>query len=288
MSQGFHIERFMDASGKVDLSDIKWSDVPKHKMTPEAIRTLTYFLKTEGSTFFYVKALMHTKASIEEPELAPFLCVWMYEEEFHGRAFRQFLEAYGVDVPTSYRAEMFSKRSFGERIDELGAVALSRMFPEEWPAVHMTWGVIQEFTTYMAYQALIDRINHPILNVICQRIMKQELKHYAFYKEHARKRLINKPRAQKVTSYALKIGWTPVGDGMCDTEDSIHAIRHLFDGTEGTICDLIDRKTRELPGLEWFDLMTKFAQRHNIGKAPASWMPDQVKSGLDESAIAAE
>jgi hypothetical protein len=278
----------MDGSGKVDLSDINWSDVPKHRMTPEAIRTLTYFLMTEGSTFFYVKALMKTKACFEEPELAPFLCVWMYEEEFHGRAFRKFLEAYGVDVPETYRSDMFMKRSFGEKFDEIGQVAVSRMFPNEWPAVHMTWGVIQEYTTYCAYQALIDRINHPILNVICQRIMKQELKHYAFYKEHARKRLVNNPRAQKVTTYALKLAWTPVGDGMCEKEESIHAIQFLFDGVHGSAPDLIDRKTRELPGLEWFDLFTRFTRDHKIGKAPREWFPDRVNLDSPEGAIAAE
>jgi hypothetical protein len=129
MSNGFPIDRFMDGSGKVDLSDIDWSEVPKYELTPEAIRTLTYFLKTEGSTFFYVKALMKTKASVEEPDVAPFLCVWMYEEEFHGRAFKKFLQAYGVDVPDSYRAEMFANRSAGERVDELGQTVLSRIFP---------------------------------------------------------------------------------------------------------------------------------------------------------------
>ena len=62
MAELFEIDRFMDASGKVDLSDIDWAEVPKYPMTPEALRTLRYFMVTEGSTFFYVKALMKTKA----------------------------------------------------------------------------------------------------------------------------------------------------------------------------------------------------------------------------------
>jgi hypothetical protein len=112
--------------------------------------------------------------------------------------------------------------------------------------------------------------------------MKQELKHYAFYKEHARKRLVDSPRAQQVTTYALKLAWTPVGDGMCDKEDSARVIQHLFDGLDGHVCDLIDRKTRELPGLEWFDLFTRFARDHKIGKAPKEWFPEQ--GSLDDRA----
>jgi len=270
MAEAFNIERFMEASGKLDLSDIDWDEVPKHPLTPEALRTLRYFLLTEGSTFFYTKALMKTKAAINEPEMAPFLSVWMYEEEYHGRAFKRFLEAYGEPPALDYRTDMFQNRGPGEKIDEISQTVLSRVFPDGWPAVHMVWGVIQEFTTYTAYQALIERINHPVLNVICQRIMKQELRHYAFYREHAKRRLGTKG-AQKLATLALKLGWTPVGDGMCKKEDVCHAIRFLFDGNDGTAIRKIEEKIRELPGLEWFDLFAKFADQHGLSRAPASW-----------------
>src|SRR5262245_23783179 len=259
MAEPFNIDRFMDASGKLDLSDIDWSEVPKHPITPEALRTVRYFLATEQSTFFYTKALMTTRASLEEPEVAPFLCVWMYEEEFHGRAFRRFLEAYGDTGPGNYRTQVVRKRGPGERIDEIAQSVLSRVFPSGWPAVHMVWGAVQEFTTYNAYQALIDRIDHPILNVICQRIMKQELRHFAFYNQQAKRRLAASVATQRLATAALKVGWTPVGDGMSSKDDVCHAIQFLFDGAEGTAIRAIEQKVRDLPGLEWFDMFTKFA-----------------------------
>jgi len=161
---------------------------------------------------------------------------------------------------------------------------LSRIFPEAWPAVHMIWGTVQELTTYTAYQALIDRVDHPILHVLCQRIMKQELRHYAFYREQAKRRLLQSPTTQQIVSYALKAAWTPVGDGMSSKEDVIHAVRFLFDGVDGTAIDRIDRKIRELPGLQWFDLFTRFAAHHKIRKAPASWMPKQRAAPAQPSA----
>ncbi len=271
MAESFNIDRFMEGSGKVDLSDINWAEVPKHRLTPEALRTLRYFMITESSTFLYVKALMQTPTVMLEPDFAPFLCVWMYEEEFHGRAFRQFMESYGEPVQNNYRSEFFLRRTVGEHIDELGQIALSRLFEENFPAVHMIWGVVQEFTTYCAYQALIERINHPVLNVICQRIMKQELRHFAFYRQQAKKRLASSRAAQLLTTGALKIGWTPVGDGMSPSEETRHAIRFLFDGRDGTVAAKIDQKMRELPGLEWFDLFTRYVVDHDIRRAPSSW-----------------
>jgi len=279
MAEHFNIERLMDSSGRVDLSDIDWSEVNNYPLTPEAIRCLRYFLLTENSTFFYTKALMSTSAVYEEPELAPFICVWMYEEEFHGRAFRKFMEACNSPLSPTYRKDMFLKRGPGEKFDEFGQNLLDKVFPDHWPAVHMVWGTIQEFTTYQAYQALIDRIGHPILTTICQRIMKQELRHYAFYREHAKRRLRD-PMAQRINAAAVKLAWTPVGDGMCAKEDVWHAIRWLFDGMDGDAIDKVDRKMRELPGLEWFDMFTRFAEKHDIRRAPDSWFPRDFRSEM--------
>lgn len=284
----FNIDRLMEASGKLDLSDIDWAAVPKTPLTPEAMRALRYFMVTEGSTIFYTRTLLQTDAALEEPELAPFICVWMYEEEFHGRAFRKFLEAYGEPIDPSYRGASFRARGRGEKLDELGQLLLSRVFRDAWPAVHMVWGVVQEMTTYTAYQGLLERVDHPILNEVCRRIMKQEMRHYTFYRDQAEKRLAASAVARKVTSAALKFGWTPVGDGMSPREDVIHAIRFLFDGKDGTAVRRVEEKVRALPGLEWFDLFSRFVEEHDIRRAPASWFPDHVRAARAEAAIAAE
>ncbi len=276
MAERFNIERFMDASNKLDLSDIDWSEVPRHKLTEEALRTLRYFLITESSTFFYAKTLMTTRSVIEEPDFAPFVSAWVYEEEFHGRAFRRFMEAYGAPPEASYRSASFSNRGVGERIDELGQRVLGAVFAAQWPAVHMVWGTIQEFTTYTAYTQLIQRINHPILTLICQRIMKQELRHFAFYASQARRRLAESEATRKVVRGALKLGWTPVGDGMCPKSEVLHAIRFLFDGRDGPFVRQIEARVRELPGLEEFDMFTKFVERHDIRSAPRAWMPNAL------------
>lgn len=286
MAEEFNIDRLMNSSGRIDLNDLDWSEVPKHELTPEALRTLRYFLYTENSTFFYVKALMSTRAVFEEPELAPFLCVWMYEEEFHGRAFQKFLEAYGESVDDTWRAGMYSSRTWGERIDEWGQTFLGAVFPDHWPALHMTWGTIQEFTTYSAYQALIERIDHPILNKICQRIMKQELRHYVFYREHAKKRLARSPVTRALASTAVKLAWTPVGDGMCPKEESVHAIRFLFDGLDSPVIAKIEQKTRELPGFEWFNMFTEYARLHNIQRAPDSWFNKDFRNNSKKKSAA--
>ncbi len=287
MAEPFNIERLMEGSGRVDLSDIDWSEVPKHPITPEGLRTLRYFMMTEGSTVFYAKGLMQTRAIYREPEFAPFLCVWMYEEEYHGRAFKRFMEAYGGElVDAGFRGEMFLNRKGSERLQEVGQNALSVIFPDAWPDVHKVRGANQEFTTYCAYQRLIERIDHPILNVICQRIMKQELKHYAFYNGHAKRRLAVSKTAQALATQALKLAWVPVGQGMCSEDDAHHAIRFLFDGLDGDAIAAIEKKVQTLPGLEWFDLFTKYAEKADLRAAPSSWFaPGAQRSSAPMAAL---
>jgi rubrerythrin len=274
-SERFDIDRMMDSSGKVDLSDIRWDDVPKYPITAEGLRAIRYFLRTESSTFFYVKTLLKTRAAYAEPDIAPFICAWMYEEEFHGRAFQRFLRAYGQPPGRDERALMFERRAIGERIDEISQTTLCRVFPSRWPAVHMVWGVIQEFTTYHGYLSLIERVNHPVLNEICDRIMRQELRHFAFYRAQAVKRLEGDRITQKIVNGALRLGWTPVGDGMNERAEVLHALRFLFDGREGSVIPEIERRIQQVPGLEWFDLFTRYVERYELSKAPASWFNER-------------
>lgn len=271
----FDIDRFMVGSGKVDLSDIPWQDVRKYPLHPAALKVLRMFMLTESSTFFYLKTLMKTRAAIEEPEFAPFMSAWAYEEEFHGRAFKQFFEALGEPVDSDYRTKLWKSRTKGEIFEEVAAVGMAHLFDRDFPAIHMAFGAVQELTTYHSYQALARRSGHPILAEICKRIMKQELRHFAFYFQQAKARL-NNPVARKITEVALKLSWSPVGDGICSRDYTTHTMQYLFDGVDGTGLEAIEKRVRELPGQEWFDLLSKFAATHNVRKAPRDWFPVDV------------
>jgi hypothetical protein len=267
----FDIDRFLEKSGRVDLSDIDWDDVPKHRLTPEALRAVKYFMVTESATFYYLKALMSTKTAQTVPEFAPFLCAWAYEEEFHGRAFATFIRAYGETVPSAYRGSMYTGRTLGERFDELSAAAVSFLAPDDFPATHMVWGALQELTTYTAYRALMNRTDHPILRLICERIMKQELKHFSFYFQQARYRLHRSRLAQKIARFALNVAWTPVGDGMSTKEEVSHALSFLFDGSDGVDIPQIEARFQALPGLETWRGFSEYVDSNGIRRAPREW-----------------
>jgi len=58
---------------------------------------------------------------------------------------------------------------------------------------------------------------------------------------------------------------------MSPTEEAHHALRYLFDGAEGEVIPAIERKIGTLPGLEGFDIFTRYVERAGLKRAPAEW-----------------
>ena len=74
----------------------------------------------------------------------------------------------------------------------------------------MTWGAINELTTYLGYQRLAELSGHPILAEILSRIMRDELRHFSFYYHEAEKRL-RRPSTARIVRTLVDRFWQPVG-----------------------------------------------------------------------------
>ena len=113
----------------------------------------------------------------------------------------------------------------------------------------MAWGAVNEWTTQAGYSRLSERADHPTLRELLKRIMKQEGGHIDFYASEASRRLASSPRAQRLTRFALRHLWRPVGSGVMPTEEVGFLVRYLFDGKDGAAAaSRIDRRVDRLPG----------------------------------------
>jgi len=125
----------------------------------------------ESHTIIYLREILAT-AVAEDPSITGFLSCWAYEEFFHSQVLKRLLESQGVAIddrrfstlrrarPADYTAQKFAR-------------LLSRM-TRHFPAVHMTWGAINELPTLTGYRALIDQTRHPLLSVVLTRIIDLE------------------------------------------------------------------------------------------------------------------
>jgi rubrerythrin len=260
----FDLDRYLRASRKVDLDGIDWDDIPNHPLTQAEARCLAYMMDIESHTVVYLRDLLATPAA-EDPDVTSFLACWAYEELWHGEALSRFLghagHRLGPDRSLPRHDAAFPSRGCRQRAIRRaagrGAVAihvatmLASRLSADFVALHMTWGALNELTTLTGYRAVIERTEHPVLIDLLRRIIRDERRHFAFYRSQSRMRLAASPRGQRVTRWAMQRLWAPVGTGVRPQSETDFVIGCLFGDARGLdhVRDM-DATIGELPGLE--------------------------------------
>jgi len=239
----FDIEAYVRRSRALDLRGIDWDAVPRHPLPDEAVRTLRYMQDIESHTIIYLRTLLSTRA-VDDPDVAAFLACWVYEETHHGRALAQFLRAAGHET---FDRPARSRVPLGEALRARLTSVVARAWPD-FVAVHMTWGAINELTTYLGYQRLAQLAGHPVLAEILARIMRDEMRHFSFYYHEAEKRLV-RPTTARIARALVDRFWAPVGSAEQPLEETRFLARYLFSGPTGrAAARRVDEKIRRLPG----------------------------------------
>src|SRR5580658_9483446 len=137
MAQGFNLTSYLEHSRKVDLSDLDFSEASRHPLTEEEIRCLTYMMDIEGHTIVYLKNILSTCA-VRDAETTAFLSCWAYEEFFHSRTLRRFLEAAGQTLSPRRFEELQKGASLHEWIEGTVASFICH-FSRHFHGVYLTW-----------------------------------------------------------------------------------------------------------------------------------------------------
>jgi rubrerythrin len=260
----FDLDRYLRASKRVDLSGLRWDRVMAHALPQEEARCLAYMMDIESHTVVFLRDLLATRAAFD-PLVTAFLSCWVYEELWHGEAFSRFLGEAGYDLapdaervlghapyPTrvgrnSWIRKKLAARGYASHVATLLAAALIKDFV----ALHMTWGAVNELSTLTSYQRLIAKSEHPVLVDLLERIIKDERRHFGFYRAQARMRLARSAQARKVTRWALEHLWAPVGTGVRPQEETDFLVCWLFGDEQGReAAEELDGTIAELPGME--------------------------------------
>jgi heptosyltransferase-2 len=239
----FDIEAYIARSRALDLTGIDWDAVPRHPLPPAAVRALRYMQDVESHTIVYLRTLLQTRA-VDDDAIATFLGCWLYEETFHGRALARFLGAAG-HAPRSRPAR--SRPTPRQALRARATALLARAWPG-FVAVHMTWGAINELTTWTGYRRLAALAGHPVLAELLGRIMRDERRHFAFYCHEAARRL-REPRTARITRALVDRFWAPVGSGEQPAAETRFLAGYLFAGAAGRgAARRVDERIRRLPG----------------------------------------
>jgi rubrerythrin len=283
----FDLDRYLRASQKVDLAGVAWDQIKAHRLSREEARTIAYMMDIESHTVIYLRDLLATKAAFE-PDVTAFLSCWVYEELWHGEAFSRFLGEAGyllppddehvwgaAPYPSRQARNSWIRRMAGSKgyAGHIGTLIGSSLF-KDFVALHMTWGAVNELSTLTAYNLIIEKTQHPVLIDLLKRIVKDERRHFAFYRAQARMRLARSARARRFTRWAMEHLWAPVGTGVRPQRETDFVTAYLFGDEAGTAkAREMDAFIGELPGFEGTRLYSK-AQREAVrrlaraGEAP--------------------
>jgi hypothetical protein len=244
---------------RVQVDDIDFDDFKLVPLDADSLRCLRYMHDVEHNTIIYLRDVLVTDAHLDH-EITSFLTFWAFEEYFHGEAISRVLEAHG-EPGSDQRVPEVRRPSLHDRILPVSTMLASHV-SRHVPAVHMTWGAINEWSAQAAYGRLAARAGHPTLTKLLHRIMKQEGRHIDFYASQAITRLEASVRAQRITRWALRQFWTPVGAGIKDKAEVRFMVGHLFGGDDGLkAAQRIDRCIDRLPGLAGMHLAERSSAR---------------------------
>ncbi|MGH2556514.1 MAG: ferritin-like domain-containing protein, partial [Actinomycetota bacterium] len=187
-----------------------------------------------------------------------------YEELWHGEAFSRFLGEAGYELapdgdrvwgdtpyPSRVARNAWIRRKLGGKgyVSHLATLIAAALL-KDFVAVHMTWGAVNELSTLHSYHRLIAKTEHPVLVDLLNRIIKDERRHYAFYRAQARMRLGRSAQARTVTRWALEHLWAPVGTGVRPQQETDFVATYLFGDRDGHAAAAeLDATIGELPGL---------------------------------------
>jgi rubrerythrin len=262
--EDFDLDRYLRASRKLDLSGLPWDRIKETPLPVSEARTLAYMMDIESHTVIFLRDLLATRAAFE-PDVTAFLSCWVYEELWHGEAFSRFLGEAGYELPpdgervwsdspypsrtarNTWIRRKIGAKGYASHLATLAAAAVVK----EFVSLHMTWGAVNELSTLTSYQRVIAKTEHPVLVELLERVIKDERRHYAFYRAQARMRLARSAQARKVTRWALEHLWAPVGTGVRPQQETDLAIAYAFGDYEGLeAARQMDQTLGELPGLE--------------------------------------
>jgi rubrerythrin len=261
--EAFDLDRYLRASKRVDLSGVEWDLVRMTPLLEDHARCLTYMMDIETHTAVFLRDLLATRAGFD-PDVTAFLSCWAYEEVWHGEAFSRFLGEAGyklgpdhevVRADDAYPTRQARNESIRRAIGRKGYVShaatlVGSALLKDFVAMHTAWGAANELTTLSAYHRLITKTEHPQLVQMLQAIIKDERRHFAFYRAQARLRL-QTATARRITRWSMEHLWAPVGTGVRPQSETDHVATYLFGDADGqSTLEAMQSTMNELPGLE--------------------------------------
>ncbi|MBO0828436.1 MAG: ferritin-like domain-containing protein [Streptosporangiales bacterium] len=245
----FDTEDYKLRSKPVQYSDLDFEAFEREPLSPETLRSVQYMCDVEYHTVCYLRDMLVTP-SHRDADVTTFMTMWNMEEFWHGAALAEVLKRHGIQADYGHIRFVRKRVGWKDKLDPIKHTLLANFAGQDYVAVHMAWGAVNEWSAIAAYNRLADIAGHSVLAQLLRRIAKQETRHVAFYATQARKRLAIGRKAQKLARFALERFWGPVGSGLMPEPEVRHVLRYVMRGEAGyAAARKVDESIARLPGM---------------------------------------
>jgi hypothetical protein len=237
----------------LEPSRYDWSAARTGELTDEEVFQLTYAAQVEWGT-------EGTFASLDispDPVVRRFLRVWLAQEVVHAELLARVLARCGATVAPVHRERKHRwGAARGKVINQLARLGVG----DDFFAVHMSWGAINELTTLRFYSVMRARTHSALLRAVLRDVIAQEALHYSFYRNVAMRRLVGNARGQRIVRWTIDHLWTPVGMGLRSRPDVDRLMVGLFADRPDQVVQM-DSQINRIPGLADLNLIRRTLAR---------------------------
>jgi hypothetical protein len=192
--------RLLEASEKSrwTLSELRWDDIDKSKVTTELVEDIKVAAYGELTTFSATEAFM--KLFHDDIDFSQWLAVWFYEETKHPLAFIKWLAKLGI--PTD---ESLIRR--GRKIAPMAGSKVEVL----------TSNICSEIVANTSYRLLEKSVTEPVLAEILRNVARDEMRHSNGFQFYCQKAISEAEDPERERLRALRVAWflsQPLRDGV--------------------------------------------------------------------------
>ncbi|MHB1536185.1 MAG: ferritin-like domain-containing protein, partial [Acidimicrobiales bacterium] len=161
LNVAYSLEQYKQRTDRLRWDDLDLGVFADRPLDPDALRCLRFMHDVEYHTVCYLRDLLLTPAH-NDPEITAFLSFWAFEEFWHGEAHAAVLAAHGEAHGAERVVAVRDTLGWRDKIRPLLTTVGGWWAKEDFTAVHMTWGAINEWTTQAGYSLLARKAAHPV------------------------------------------------------------------------------------------------------------------------------
>ncbi|KQX06681.1 MULTISPECIES: hypothetical protein [unclassified Leifsonia] len=223
-------------------------------LPPDALRAMRVLRDLEAATMDRLRKVLVT-ATHKDARVTAFLVSWAFEKFWIADALTAVIDAQpGSQSDDSGATGAAVPRSPGDRRARRGPVRRSLsgfLAGESIVAVHVTTGLVDDWMLRAAYERVIERSENPEIGRALGDVLDLKARHSRFFEEEAMHRLLDSPRAVRLTRRELRRDVLPLGAVAIARADRAFFRWFSFGGEIGPVrAQRVVACVSDLPGMD--------------------------------------